>query len=58
MTTKFVRERYGLTQKDLSEKYGISLRTIQNWEYRRSCPRYIVNLIATCEILELRLKER
>lgn len=29
-----VREKLGLTQKQLAEKLGVSDRTIQNWEAR------------------------
>lgn len=41
-----LRKKYGLTQRELSEKYDIPLRTIQNWESRQCCPYYVYNLIA------------
>jgi DNA-binding XRE family transcriptional regulator len=30
--TRQLRERFGLTQTELAEAVGISLRTVQNWE--------------------------
>lgn len=34
-----VRTRLGLTQQEASEKWGINLRTLQNWECGRNEPR-------------------
>lgn len=45
-STVNLRNRYGLTQRDLSEKYDIPLRTIQNWESRKCCPSYVYDLIS------------
>lgn len=54
-TTANLRKRYGLTQRELSERYDIPLRTIQNWESRECCPSYVYNLIfkdlAFCEYM-------
>jgi len=33
------RERVGLSQADLAEKFGVTGATISNWENRESTPR-------------------
>lgn len=45
-STANLRKKYGLTQRELSEKYDIPLRTIQNWELRYCCPLYVYFLIS------------
>ena len=46
MDIKELREKYGLTRKQLSERYGIPYRTIQDWELgNRKCPDYALNLL-------------
>lgn len=43
-STKGLREQRGLTQKDFADKFGIPLRTVQNWECRCCCPGYVLAL--------------
>lgn len=39
-------ERYGLSQTALAKKFGIPLRTVQDWHAgRRKAPDYVVNMI-------------
>jgi putative transcriptional regulator len=39
-------ERYGLKQTELAKKFGIPLRTVQDWHGgRRPAPEYVVNMI-------------
>lgn len=46
-TIKNLCETYGITQTELSRKYGIPLRTVQDWHGgRRTPPDYVVNMIA------------
>ncbi len=42
---KKFREQKGLTQKQLSELCGVTLRTVQNWEAGRTIPDNIVKLL-------------
>lgn len=45
-TIKEICEAYGITQTELSRKYGIPLRTVQDWHGgRRTPPDYVVNMI-------------
>lgn len=39
--TRQIREYFGLTQKELSDVFGIPLRTITNWDNRQCMPHYI-----------------
>lgn len=40
------RKAAGLTQKQLSEKYGIPIRTLSDWERRKfEPPGYVLNLL-------------
>ena len=32
LNVREIREKAGLTQEELAERMGVSLRTIQNWE--------------------------
>ena len=46
---KEVREQANLTRKQLSERYGIPLTTIQYWEScKRTPPEYVMNLLLRC----------
>lgn len=43
------RKQAGLTQQQLSDKYGMSLRTIESWEGSvRVPPEYVLNLLLRC----------
>jgi hypothetical protein len=45
--------KFGLTQAELSRKFSIPLRTIQDWAgERRSCPIYLRKMMATLLILD------
>lgn len=41
-----LRARMGLTQAQMSERLCVPRRTLENWEYRGTCPVYIRILIA------------
>lgn len=41
-----LRRLMGLTQIQMSERLCVSRRTLENWEYRGTCPVYIRILIA------------
>lgn len=46
MTIKQARESKGFSRKDILDKVGIPVRTLQNWELgTRKCPVYIEKLI-------------
>jgi len=40
-----IRHRTGLTQEGFGNYFGISRRTIQNWEKNDSCPEWAKKLI-------------
>lgn len=43
---KNIRNKFGLTQSELSQIFDIPLRTIENWESgKRRPPDYVYNLI-------------
>lgn len=42
---KKFREQRGMTQKQLAEFCGVTLRTVQNWEAGRTIPENIVKLL-------------
>lgn len=45
-TVKWLCEFYGISQTELSRKYGIPLRTVQDWyAERRTPPAYVVNMM-------------
>ncbi len=47
MDIKELRKRTGLSQARFSEKYGMSRRTLQNWEEGiRKPAKYILDLLA------------
>ena len=53
---KELRKELGLSQAKFAEKFGIPLRTIQDWEYgRREVRSYIVNMMH--KIIELENKK-
>lgn len=46
MTIKDICSKYGLTQKALSERFGIPLRTVENWAGgQRQPPEYVINMM-------------
>lgn len=52
---KELRKELGLSQAKFAEKFGIPLRTIQDWEYgKREVRSYIVNMLY--RIIELENK--
>lgn len=45
-TVKWLCEFYGISQTELSRRYGIPLRTVQDWySERRTPPSYVVNMM-------------
>ena len=49
MTIKELRSITGLSAQKFGDKYGIPLRTIQNWEGgQRRAPKYVINLLERC----------
>lgn len=49
LTIKEARTQAKLTQMQLSERYGIPVRTLQDWESgRRTPPEYVVTLLLRC----------
>lgn len=46
MTVKELRSKYGMTQREFAEYFGIPKRTIENWEGgKRQCPQYLLSLM-------------
>lgn len=46
MTIKEICEKYGYSQTALAKRFGIPLRTVQDWHgERRTPPEYVVNMI-------------
>lgn len=46
MTIKEICSTYGLTQKAMSDRFGIPLRTVENWAGgQRQPPEYVINMI-------------
>lgn len=43
--------------RELSEKSGINLRTLQNWEIGRSAPNKISSLVSLAESLECKISD-
>src|SRR5713101_8087436 len=37
--TRQLREHFGLTQRELAQAFGVSLRTVQNWEQTGEAPK-------------------
>ena len=45
-TIKEIRDTSGLSRSDFATKYGIPLRTMEDWEAeRRKCPSYLISLL-------------
>jgi hypothetical protein len=52
---KELRKELGLSQAKFAERFGIPLRTIQDWEYgKREIRSYIIDMM--CRIIELENK--
>lgn len=46
-TIKDLCGAYGLSQTELSRRYGIPLRTVQDWHAgRRTPPDYVINMLS------------
>ena len=46
MTIKEICEKYGLTQTALAKRFGIPLRTVQNWAGgQRGAPGYVIRMM-------------
>jgi DNA-binding transcriptional regulator YiaG len=42
-----IREKTGLNRREFSDKYGIPVRTLEEWEAgRRTPPEYVVRLLS------------
>jgi DNA-binding transcriptional regulator YiaG len=51
VTIKEICEKYGFSQTGLAKRFGIPLRTVQNWAGgQRPAPTYVVSMMV--EILE------
>ena len=46
---KKFRELHGLTQRELAERCGVTLRTVQNWEMGRTIPDSAMRLMQLIE---------
>lgn len=57
-TTKYLRQMWGLTQQNIADTCGVSVRTVQNWEYRDCAPEAVVNLLIKVRALEEGIAER
>ena len=56
MTIKDICAKYGFSQTALAKRFGIPLRTVQDWySERRTPPEYVVSMML--EILELDLQK-
>ena len=52
---KELRKELGLSQAKFAERFGIPLRTLQDWEYgKREVRSYIIDMM--CRIIELENK--
>ena len=57
MTIKDICIKYDFNQTELAKRFGIPLRTVQDWHSgRRTPPDYVVNMMV--EILAFEQKER
>lgn len=46
MTIKEMRELLGISRAEFSRRYGIPLRTLEDWESgKRTPPPYVINLL-------------
>lgn len=58
MFIKELRNRLGLTQNEFAERFGIPVRTVQQWEQgRQEPPSYVVELIKKTILLEEELEK-
>ena len=56
MTIKDICAKYNLKQTELAVRFGIPLRTVQDWHSeRRTPPEYVINMIL--EILNRDIRE-
>ena len=56
---KELRKELGLSQAKFAERFGIPLRTLQEWEYgRREVRSYIVDMMYRIKGLEKELENR
>ena len=56
---KELRKDLGLSQAKFAERFGIPLRTLQDWEYgRREVRSYIVDMMYRIKGLEKELENR
>lgn len=52
-----IREKTGLNRREFSDKYGIPVRTLEEWEAgRRTPPEYVVRLLSY--VVEFQLAEK
>lgn len=42
--TKEFRKKWGLTQKEFAKEFHLSVRTVENWDFRCCCPCYFLEL--------------
>ena len=52
-----LREKAGLTQRELSFRIGVTENTIQNWEKGRSVVEQIARMIKLCQELDCNLED-
>lgn len=58
MTIKEICERYGLSQTALAKRFGIPLRTVQDWHGgRRVPPDYVVGMMEELLYLDAETKK-
>lgn len=58
MTIKELCEQYGIRQSELARRFGIPLRTVQNWhEGIRTPPDYVVRMLGELLKLEAETKK-
>lgn len=54
MTIKEIRSLTGLSQGKFAERYGIPVRTLQDWEIgRRKPPEYVILLLERCVRMDI-----
>lgn len=51
------RTEKGIGRTELARLSGVTLRTLENWEYKKTIPNDIKNIIAVCEVLEIDLND-
>ena len=44
-STKFFRDVYRISQKDISDMFGIPLATVKNWDARNCMPDYVFKMM-------------